>query len=73
MNTLPEKIIIPGTKLSRIYKTDPFGFPLYPYDEQQHKQTKEEQGLNPDAISDTRKTYHDDKEQSDPYNSVLNM
>jgi hypothetical protein len=56
MNTQEEETIIPSTQLARIYKTDPFGFPLYPYDEELYKQSKQGKGLDPDAISEVVKT-----------------
>ncbi len=41
MNTPEENTDTPGTKLSRIYKTDPFGFPLYQADEYLYEKDKE--------------------------------
>lgn len=72
MNISEEKTITPGTQLSRIYKTDPFGFPLYPYDEDQHRQSRQERGINPDAASETVSDTAD-REQRDAYESRLNM
>jgi hypothetical protein len=66
METPPEKAIAPNTQLSRIYKTDPFGFPLYPYDEEQYRQSRQEQGIDPDAISVTTQ---EDSHEEDPDNS----
>jgi hypothetical protein len=73
MNTQAETTIASSTQLCRIYKTDPFGFPLYTSDEEQYNQSKQEQGINPDAISQTHRTDSDDGEQSNIYESVLNM
>jgi L-rhamnose isomerase len=73
MNTQEETTITHGTQLSRIYKTDPFGFPLYPYDEEQYQQNKQEQGVNPDAISPNNKSDSDDNEHSKVFESLLNM
>jgi|GEM_PF-6320537 len=46
-----ENIIESGHLLYRIYKTDPFGFPLYQADEEQYHKSKQAQGLDPDAVS----------------------
>ena len=73
MNTPAETTITPSTQLCRIYKTDPFGFPLYPSDEEQYHQSRQEQGLNPDTISGTSKACSDDGEQINIYESLLNM
>ena len=73
MNTQADTKIVPGIQLCRIYKTDPFGFPLYPSDEGQYQQNKQERGLNRDAISEIPKADSDDGEQSNIYESVLNM
>lgn len=64
MNTQEEDTIIPSSQLARLYKTDPFGFPLNPYDEEQYKQSKLAKGQNPDAISEVVKTEKDDTEGS---------
>ena len=53
MNNTTEKKIAPSTALSRIYKTDPFGFPIYAADEELYQQSQQKKGLNPDAASDT--------------------
>ncbi len=50
MNTIEEKKDLPSTKLSRIYKTDTFGFPLYPADEEQYKKGKEETEAESDSL-----------------------
>lgn len=73
MNAPEETTIVPSTQLCCIYKTDPFGFPLYPSDEQQYQQNKQEQGLNPDAISVVLKSDPGDSGQSNIYESLLNM
>ena len=70
----PEEVTIkPSTELSRIYKTDPYGFPLYHFDEEDYILSKKEKGLNPDAISETTPTDSDDGEQSNTYDSLLNL
>jgi hypothetical protein len=73
MNAPAEKTIAPGTQLCHIYKTDPFGFPLYPSDEKQYSASKQGQGVNPNAISETPKANPDNGEQSEIYESVLNI
>jgi len=73
MNTPTEKTNEPGTQLSRIYKTDPYGFPIYPADEELHQENKEGQDIDPDAISPAPVSDPDDDEETKIYESKLNM
>lgn len=73
MNNPEEVTIKPSTELSRIYKTDPYGFPLYHFDEEDYILSKKEKGLNPDAISGSPASDPDDGGQSNTYDSLLNL
>lgn len=73
MSTPEEVTIQPSTGLSRIYKTDPYGFPIYHFDEEDYVLSKKEQGPDPNAMSDVLKTESIESERTDTFESNLNM